>query len=324
VNGTSGLMTGGDDGLASIADTDFIGSEAGGTGLYALDAVEDLSIFAVPGRATSAAHNSMITYAEVHREGSCFAVFDPPEDMSATEIVTYVETTASLLGASEFAAIYWPRVKVSNPNKSVFGNDAQIVVPPSGSIMGVMSRSDATGDGGVYKAPAGIERGQMRSILGFETDEVLNVRKRGIVFPKRINPLTTGTGKPRFIDGARTLKSNGNFPYVNERRGVIFIGQSVKRGLDFARHQNNDDSLRATCFRTVRLFLIGEMRKKAFRSMDPKKAFVVDFGKGLNPDSAIFAGELRGKVGLATQKPAEFVFVTFSQDTRALEAEAES
>jgi hypothetical protein len=63
------------------------------------------------------------------------------------------------------------------------------------------------------------------------------------------------------------------------------------------------------------------MRKKAFRSMKPSEAFVVDFGyPGVNTDADIFANRINGRVGLATQKPAEFVFVLFSQDTRAIEA----
>jgi hypothetical protein len=35
---------------------------------------------------------------------------------------------------------------------------------------------------------------------------VLEERKRDLVYPKRINPLTTGPGLPRYIDGSRTLK----------------------------------------------------------------------------------------------------------------------
>ena len=32
----------------------------------------------------------------------------------------------------------------------------------------------------------------MFGVLGFETDEVLEERKRDLVYPKRVNPLTTG------------------------------------------------------------------------------------------------------------------------------------
>lgn len=320
VNVTSGLLTGGSDGLSGLADIDFVGSSAGSTGMYALDSVSSLSMLIVPDRATSAVHNAMITYCEVWRDGQAVAIFSPPANMSAVQIVAYVETTASLLGSSELAAMFWPRVKVLNPSTEVYGTAAQIVIPPCGAVAGVIARGDAE-DGGVYKPAAGIERGILFSVLGFETDETLDIKKRDLVFPKRINPLTTDEGEPRYIDGFRTLKSNGNFPYLSESRGVIFISQSIKRGLSFARHRNNDESLRAECDRACRFFLVGEMRKKAFRSMDPDTAFFVDFGRGLNPDSEAFAGRLNGRIGLATQKPAEFIGIGISQDTRALEAE---
>lgn len=319
--GTHGPLTGGNDGLTSLADNDFIGSSAGGTGLYALDKARSLSLLTVPGRGTSAVHNAMLSYCEVWREKAVFAVLDCPANQTAAEMVTYVTTTAAILESSEFGEIHWPRVKVLNPNRAVYGNVDQITVAPSGIICGVKARNDAQ-LGGIYKPAAGIERGIMRTVLGFETDEVLDVKKRDIVFPKRINPLTTDEGLPRYIDGARTLKSTGNFPYSSERRGVIFIEQSIKRGLEFARHSNNTPSLRARCDRTVRTFLMSQMKLEAFRSMIPAKAFWVDFGDALNSDAEVFAGKLRGRIGLATNKPAEFINLSFAQDTRALEEAA--
>jgi phage tail sheath protein FI len=124
---------------------------------------------------------------------------------------------------------------------------------------------------------------------------------------------------PLFIDGSRTLKGDGNFPYVAERRGVIFIEKSIKLGLQFARHANNDESLRATVRRTVNAFLLVQMNNGAFRSTDPKSAYFVDVSDALNPPSVIFSGQLILRVGLATNKPAEFIILRISQDTRALD-----
>jgi len=263
----------------------------------------------------------MVQYAEVARDGTVFAILDPPEQQSATDIVEYASSTAALEGLSEFAALYWPRVSVLNPAKSVFGSDAQVVVPPSGIIAGVFSRIDSSRPGGVYDAPAGIEAGRLFGVLGFETDEVLEERKRDLVYPHRINPLTTGPGLPRFIDGSRTLKGDGNFPYVGERRGVIFISRSLKQGLEFARHKANTESLRAQVRRTITAFLLTQMNNGAFRTRDPATAFFVDVSDALNTPTVIFAGKLLARVGLATNKPAEFIVISISQDTRALEAE---
>jgi phage tail sheath protein FI len=317
--GTFGPLAGGDDGLVGITDIDFIGNAASQTGLRALDTVQNLTLLLVPGRATAAVHGAMITYCEEARAKSCFAVLDPPAGTDAVGIVAYVESTAALLGLSEFAAIYWPRVRVLNPSASVFGSARQIVVPPAGHIAGVYARTDGSAPGGVYKPPAGVESGVLRGVLGFETDEVLDETKRDLIFPKRINPLTVFPGAPRHIDGARTLKGDGNFPTVAERRGVIFIEQSLKLALLFAKHQNNTEALRSAVRRTITAFLLTQMRNGAFRSQDPSQAFFVDVSDALNPPSVIFAGQLIARIGLATNKPAEFIILRVSADTRALE-----
>jgi phage tail sheath protein FI len=314
-------LNGGDDGLTGLDDNDFIGSDAGKTGLHALDQTQDLTLLLVPGRATAAVHNAMVRYCELVRDGMVFAILDPPEGQSATDIVSYVMNTAFLQELSEHAAIYWPRVEVLNPARSVFGPADRIVVPPAGIIAGVCARTDSARPGGVYDPPAGIDKGRMFGVLGFETDEVLEEAKRDLVYPKRINPLTTGPGLPRYIDGSRTLKASGNFPYVAERRGVIFIERSLKQGLQFARHKNNTEGLRAQVRRTITAFLLTQMNNGAFRSREPAKAFFVDVSEQINTPTVIFAGKLIARVGLATNKPAEFIVLSISQDTRALEAE---
>ena len=318
--GTFGPLAAGSDGLAGLTDADFVGSDAGKTGLHALDTVQQLSVLIVPGRATAAVHGAMVSYCEVTRDRGCFAILDPPANQSATDIITYAESTAAILGLTEFAALYWPRVKVLNPSTAVFGNAANLIVPPSGHIAGVYSRVDSSRPGGVFIPPAGIENGQLLGVIGFETDEVLSETKRDLVFPKRINPLTVFPGAPRHIDGARTLKGDGNFPTVAERRGVIFIEQSLKLGLLFAKHHNNTEALRATLARTVTAFLLIQLKNGAFASSNPKQAFFVDFGDALNPPSVILSGQVVGRIGLATAKPAEFIVLRFSQDTRALDA----
>ncbi len=312
-------LSGGDDGLVGLSDLDFIGSKAGRTGLRALDTIRDLAVLLVPGRASAAMHNAMIRYCEIDRKGFVFAVLDPPAGMGAVDIVDYVERTAGLYQLSEYAAIYWPRIKVLNPSRGRLGREREIVVPPSGVVCGVYARTDSSRDGGVYEPPAGEEVGRMFGVLGVETDEVLDDDLRDLVFPKRINPIMADG--VRYIDGARTLKSNGNFPSVSERRGVIFIERSVKAGLQFARHRNNDESLRARVRRIINAFLLTQMDNGAFRSRDPQKAFLVDVSDELNNARVIFAGKLLARMGLATQKPAEFITLLVSQDTRAIEEE---
>lgn len=320
-NGTSAALTGGDDGLVGLVDADYGTAAMANVGLHTLDTIQDVNIVIIPGAATPVVQNGMITYCESFRNGSMFAILDAPSGSSYTSVVTYFETTAALLGLSEFAAAYWPWVKVQNPATGIFGTGATVTVSPVGHIAGVYARTDASVEGGVYKPPAGIEEGILRGIVGFETDQVFDEAKRDFVFPKRINILTSFPGAPRHIDGSRTLKSNGNFPYVAQRRGAIFIEQSIKNGIEFARNKNNTPKLRRTVERTVRAFLLDQMRNGAFSTEDPDTAFFVDFSDKLNPVSVVNAGKMYGRVGLAFNTPAEFIIVRFSKDTRALVAE---
>jgi hypothetical protein len=321
-NGTYGPLTGGGNGLVGLADTDFVGGETvnGTTGLRCFDAITG-DVLIVPGRATSATHNAMITYCEITRAGLLFPILDPPANQTAAQMVTYVESTASILELSEFGAIYWPRVKIANPSRDLFGADATITVPPSGHIAGVYARNDARKTGGAFEQPAGVDYGVPRNVLGLEMDEVRKKSKRELVFPKMINPISQEDGTPIFIDGARTLKSTGNWSSVGQRRGMIFVEQRLIPGLAFMRHRNIKDRLYAEGQRSVEVFMLELCRNECFKSVDPSKAFFVDFGAALNPASVQAQKKVVARIGVATSEPAEFVVVLVGPDTRALDEE---
>lgn len=250
-----------------------------------------------------------------------FPALGPPANNSKTQIVTYVGTTASLENKTEYGAIFWPRVKVANPSTVVYGPGADLTVDPVGVVAGIFARTDAALPGGVYRAPAGLEYGILRGVVGLENNDVLQEAVRDYIVPHRINPISKFTGTPYFVDGHDTLKGNGNFPSIPERRGVIFIEQTVKRGLEVFRHAPNDKETRLQVDATITLFLISQMRVRAFRSRDPATAFEVDVSDELNPPSAEYAGKLYAAVGLATNKPNKWIILTFSQDVRALQEE---
>lgn len=313
-------LVGGSDGGA-ITDTDFVGSSTTATGLRSFDTINEIRLLIVPGVSTSIVQNGMITYAETTRSGSMFCVLDSPAGNSAAQIRTYVKTTAILKESTEFAGMFWPRIKVANPNRSVFGNTNTIVAAPSGHICGKMAKSDAAQPGNVYEAPAGEGFGDLRGALGVETDEVNDEAKRDLVFPDLINPITNLEGEPVRIDGARTLKSSGPFPTIGERRGVIFIEQSLKTGLNFSRFRKIKRALLNQLLRSARAFMITQTRNGAFASDDPATAFFLDFSAALNTAITAQARTTVGRVGIATAKPNEFLILRISQDQRALEEE---
>jgi len=316
-----GPLVGGDDGLVGLTDVDFAGDSSSHLGFFAFNLNADVDLLICPDRATPAVHNAGLSYVSVTRKQEVFFIADPPAGLSPEGINIYVDSTASLRELTESGAIYWPRVKVLNPNKSVFGSSDTIIVPPSGHVAGMFARTDSNRVGGIYDPPGGVERGTLPGVLGFENDQVMDEDVRDLIVPMRINPITKLRGQPIAVDDVLTLKGSGSFPTIGERRGVSYIERSIKDGIQFARLRNNDESLRDELDRTIEAFLLVQTKLGAFRSKDPAKAFFVDVGDGLNPPSEQFAGKVNARIGLATQKPARFLILSFAQDTRAIDEE---
>ena len=314
-------MTGGDDGLIGLVDNDFIGDSGAANALYGFDEINDVGMLIVPGKATSAIHNAMLTYCETTRKGDIYALLDPPSGNTPDQVITYVEVTASLKNSSEYGDIHYPWYKAVNPSTDVFGNSEYILLPPSGGSSGVYARVDNSRPGGVYVQPANVENGILKGAIGLETTEVVKEAVRDKLYPANINPIWGDRGTPIHLDGSANLKRNGNFTSIGERRGVIFIGKSIKDGLAYAKHLANTEELRDGVERTTTLFLVQQMKVGAFASKDPATAFFVDAGPALNPPSEQKARRVNVKVGLATATPGEFINIFISQDTRALDEE---
>jgi len=311
-------MTSGDDGLTLLDDNDYVGSSSGETGFHGFDDVNNISILISPGRATQNVHEGMVEYCETYRDETIFPILDCPANYSYTQMVTYMKSTTNLKGLSEFGAMYWPRIKVLNPSKAIYGQDEEIYCYPSGPVAGVYSKIDNSKPGGIYEPPAGVIIGRIDGARGFEFEQVKKESVRDVVYPEYINPITTQEGFAIYIDGVYTLDITGNFPTIAERRGVIYIRKQIKLLLEYARHRNIDEALLQFTERSAEFFLETQMKLGAFASKNPELAYRVDFSEALNPPSERRQFKLNGRIGLATQKPAEFIVVGFYQDNSKL------
>ena len=316
------ILVGGDNGLTGLTDLDYIGSEVSLTGLRSFDTVPGLTLLAVPGRATAAVHNAMVNYAEnQYPQGATFmlALLEPPEAMNAQQIINYWENTAAILGSSQYAAAYWPRIQVDNPNQTLFGASATITSPVSAHIAGIKARTDNSSPEGKFVPAAGSTFGRVTTARGLEPDpdglaehQVNNPTIRDLVYPKRINPIAPIDGLLS-IDGTKTTSSVGQFPTVPERRTAIFIERSIRNAAQQFRHRNGGRLVLMSMDRTFDQFLTNQMKLDAFASRVPSEAFMIDVSEAINDQGTRLAGLARIRIGIATNKPLDFIWIEFSQ-----------
>jgi len=304
-------LAGGDDGLTDLDDTDFIGDPTSRTGLYAMNTLDELFTFAVPGKTTSAVHNAMIAYAEGRKD--CYFVLDLPFGLTAQEAADYRQTT---LGANtDYGEANWPHLVITDPLTK-----QRKTIPNSGFVMGAMGRTFAAK--GAWKAAAGVEDGRLFGAIALETDEVNDRGARDILYQAQINPIyfVPNYGICKF--GSLTLAVDGNkLQHVNQRWTFLYCEDSIKRGTMWELFENIDTNLMKKAERTIKAFLLGVWRDGGLKGDRPQDAFYVQVDLGNNPESETSKGNLRHRIGLAIHTPANFVYFEFERDQRALEAE---
>lgn len=323
-NGLGAALSGGSDGLASLDDNDFVGGSSanGRVGLKTFNASKPDHI-AAPERATPVVHVAMVTWCATDMEGKCNPVLDAPAGYSDAQIKTYFETTAGLKGLSEHGFFYWPRIKVANPSKAVFGQDDQVVVPPSGMVMGIKYRINALRAGGQFDQPAGSDPLYLpRNVLGLESTLGNEKAVRDQLSPLGINIIrNAGQAGPVFIDGTDPLSQSGSWPSFGQRAGISWVRKQLEIFLEVFTHRNITPELLRDQKTVMENFLRAITDGGMLASRVYSEAFFIDNGPALNKPSTKRAKMTRARIGIATAYPNKFTIFTVGGDTRALEAE---
>ena len=267
-----------------------------------LEKIDDVSILCIPDIADKDfrqdIQSEMILHCEKMQDR--FAILD--SQPNATPDPT---TTPGGIGAQRnlvssdrgFAALYYPWIFISNPVAT-----GQIKVPPSGHIAGVYARTDTTR--GVHKAPA---NEPMSGVLALE--RTLTDDEQGPLNETGINVLRSFPGSGIRVWGARTIAPHDitQWRYINVRRLLLFIEESIQEGTRFAVFEPNNLALWAKVKRQVTEFLTRVWRDGALFGATPDQAFRVRVDEELNPPSVRALGQLAIEVIVFPVTPAEFI-----------------
>jgi len=209
-----------------------------------------------------------------------------------------IEQRNDCFGVSTYGAAYYPWIEIPHPL-----GQGRLKVPPSGHIAGVYARTDD--QKGVHKAPGN------EVIMGcLGPDISINAAEHGMLNEMGVNAIVNVPGGGPTIMGARTLSnpSTGTqWRYINVRRLLLYIENSILEATRFAVFLPNNPSLWATVKRQVSDFLTGVWRDGALFGATPAQAFKVKVDEELNPPSVRALGQLIIEIVLYPVTPAEFV-----------------
>jgi len=282
-------------------------------GLQLLDKVDLFNILCIPPLGpdkdlVKATWDAAVAYASKRR---AFVIVDSPATWTKTSDV--ISNLTSVVTRSDYAAIYFPRVMVSDPLKE----NRLDSFAPCGIVAGIYSRTDA--QRGVLKAPAGIEatlQGVSGLSIGGKID-LLSEGQNGELNPIGVNCLRGFTIAAHVIWGARTLNGADSlasqWKYIPVRRLALFLEESLYRGTQWVVFEPNDEPLWAQIRLNVGAFMQTLFRQGAFQGTTPRDAYFVKCNGETTTQTDINNGIVNIIVGFAPLKPAEFVVIKIQQ-----------
>jgi hypothetical protein len=204
------------------------------------------------------------------------------------------------------SAAYYPWVQVPDP----FGHSAPRYVPPSGTMAGAYAYKDTSV--GVWRAPAGMSVA-LRSVTGL-ADPAVNQAAGATLPGLGVNSLRSFSGV-NYPWGALTLASAGAdspFRYLTTRRLTDYIQQSLRQSLRWTAFEPNGPALWSSVTDATYAFLLALWKEGALIGSGPANAFTVSCNAGTTSAADIKAGIVNLSVGIAPDRPAQFITFTIA------------
>lgn len=251
--------------------------------------------------AGTAVANATFTYAK--NRGDVFVVSDV---QASTSLSTILSTIAAYNSDRNYGAAYYPRLVVPDPVSRTGGT---ISIAPGGAVTAAYMNADS--QRGAFQAPAGTGT-RLANVVAVQPVSAAEFASNADA-AVQVNIIRFVPGSGICIMGARTLSSSLNDRYVPVRRSLQYINKSLTNATEFAIFEPNDDVLWSRVRSVVDSFLYGYWRKGGLKGVTASDAYYVKCDASINSQGSIDNGELRIEVGVALQKPAEFIVIKIGQ-----------
>ncbi len=251
---------------------------------------------------------AMILQCETLRDR--MAMLDPPPSVSSREAILSWRANFD----TSYAALYFPWVLAPDPLQL---QSLVRATPPSGQLAGIYARNDQAS--GVQRAPGNWQLIDAKAVT-VTLDEVLH----GELNDRQINVIRRQSEGNIRVQGGRTLSSDTNLRYINVRRLLLMVAETLdERSQELVFEPNNPDLWQRIDI-LVSAYLDGIWRRGMLDGSRPEDAYSVKCDEETNPPSSIDEGKVICEVGLNLPWPAEFIIVRIGFTSTGVELQGET
>jgi hypothetical protein len=254
----------------------------------------DVNLILTPGIISSVHSGVASKVIDVCEErGDCFAILDPV--LFNKRVVD--ATTEAKTRNSNYAAVYWPWVKIPDTKLNVHR-----WVPPSVPVAGVYAFNDRVAQ--PWFAPAGLNRGGID--VASQAERKLTQSDRDTLYDSNVNPIATFPGQGVTVFGQKTLQKKASaLDRINVRRLLIKVKKFIASSSRFLVFEQNTAATRRRFLGIVNPYL------EQVQSQSGLNAFRVVMDESNNTPDTIDRNQLVGQLFLQPTRTAEFIVLDF-------------
>jgi len=242
-------------------------------------------------------HTAIVTKAIdiCENRGDAFVIIDPVGyDENSVRTVTDQGKAVD----SNFAAMYWPWLQVTDPQVG-----KNVWVPPSVAMAGIYANNDRVA--APWFAPAGLNRGVISTAV--QAKRKLTLGNRDQLYDSNINPIATFPAEGVCVWGQKTLqKKSSALDRVNVRRLMIKVKKFISASSRFLVFEQNNAKTRGAFLAIANPFLLEIKEKSGLNAFN-----VVMDGTNNTPD-IVDRNILYGQIFVQPTKTAEFIILDFT------------
>lgn len=294
--------------ISGVAGTDGSAAPSVSTQILpAFDSIVTPLLINYPNKTDTTTVNALLDYA--YNRGNGFVIIDAAN----TTVASLLSSTTDVgIGSytsthKNYGAVYYPNIVVPDYASSTGATKS---IAPGGAVAGVYVATDQ--NRGVFKAPAGTQAtiAPAVSIVSLTNSDFNAISGYGNA---NLNVIRFVPGAGICVMGARTLTSSASDIYVPVRRSLNYLNYALKNATLFSVFEPNDKNLWRKVSGVVEGLLYDFWRKGGLAGASSSQAYYVKCDSSINTPATIAAGELRIEVGVALQRPAEFVVIKLGQ-----------